>query len=63
MKALAESGLTMLIVTHEMEFAKEVSDRVIFMDKGLIAEQGTPEQIFEKPQEERTKEFLKRFLK
>ncbi|MGT2742788.1 amino acid ABC transporter ATP-binding protein [Streptococcus plurextorum] len=63
MKALAESGLTMLIVTHEMEFAKEVSDRVIFMDKGLIAEQGTPEQIFETPQEERTKEFLKRFLK
>ena len=63
MKALAESGLTMLIVTHEMEFAKEVSDRVIFMDKGLIAEQGTPEQIFENPQEERTKEFLKRFLK
>lgn len=63
MQDLAKSGLTMLIVTHEMEFAKEVSDHVIFMDKGLIAEQGTPEQIFETPQEERTKEFLKRFLK
>ncbi|MGT2682474.1 amino acid ABC transporter ATP-binding protein [Streptococcus porci] len=63
MQDLAKSGLTMLIVTHEMEFAKEVSDHVIFMDKGLIAEQGTPEQIFENPQEERTKEFLKRFLK
>lgn len=63
MQDLAKSGLTMLIVTHEMEFAKEVSDHVIFMDKGLIAEQGTPEQIFENPQGERTKEFLKRFLK
>lgn len=61
MQDLAESGLTMLIVTHEMAFAKEVSDRVIFMDKGVIAEQGTPEQIFENPQEERTKEFLQRF--
>lgn len=60
---LAKSGLTMLIVTHEMEFAREVSDRVIFMDQGLIAEQGSPDQIFEKPQEERTKIFLQRFLK
>ncbi|MBY5035443.1 amino acid ABC transporter ATP-binding protein [Streptococcus gallolyticus] len=63
MQDLAKSGLTMIIVTHEMEFAKEVSDHVIFMDKGLIAEQGTPEQLFENPQEERTREFLKRFLK
>lgn len=62
MQDLAKSGLTMLIVTHEMEFAKEVSDRVIFMDQGVIAEQGTPEQIFEHPQEARTKEFLQRFL-
>lgn len=62
MQDLAKSGLTMLIVTHEMEFAKEVSDRVIFMDKGVIAEQGTPQQIFENPQEARTKEFLQRFL-
>ena len=63
MKELAETGLTMLIVTHEMEFAKEVSDRVIFMDQGVIAEQGTPQEIFEHPKEERTKEFLQRFLK
>ncbi|WP_055666695.1 amino acid ABC transporter ATP-binding protein [Desnuesiella massiliensis] len=62
MKELAESGLTMLIVTHEMGFAKEVSDRVIFMDKGVIAEEGTPEQIFNNPTQERTKEFLKRTL-
>ncbi|MGZ7142733.1 amino acid ABC transporter ATP-binding protein, partial [Streptococcus pyogenes] len=48
---------------HEMEFAKDVSDRVIFMDKGVIAEQGTPEEIFEDPKEERTKVFLQRFLK
>lgn len=61
MQDLAHSGLTMIIVTHEMAFAKEVSDRVIFMDKGLIAEEGTPQQIFENPQEERTKEFLQRF--
>ncbi len=63
MKELAESGLTMLIVTHEMEFAREVSDRVVFMDKGVIAEEGTPEQIFNNPAQERTREFLKRTLK
>ena len=63
MKELAETGLTMLIVTHEMDFAKEVSDRVIFMDQGVIAEQGTPQEIFENPKEERTKTFLQRFLK
>jgi putative lysine transport system ATP-binding protein len=63
MKELAESGLTMLIVTHEMAFAKEVADRVVFMDKGVIAEEGSPEQIFNNPTEERTKEFLKRTLK
>ncbi|MCD0023569.1 amino acid ABC transporter ATP-binding protein, partial [Streptococcus agalactiae] len=60
MQDLAKSGLTMIIVTHEMEFAKEVSDRVIFMDKGIIAEQGTPKQLFENPTQERTKEFLQR---
>ena len=60
---LAKSGLTMLIVTHEMDFARDVSDRVIFMDQGVIAESGKPEQIFENPQEERTKIFLQRFLK
>ena len=63
MKELAETGLTMLIVTHEMEFAKGVSDSVIFMDQGVIAEQGTPQEIFEHPKEERTKTFLQRFLK
>ena len=63
MKELAESGLTMLVVTHEMGFAKEVADRVVFMDKGVIAEEGSPEQIFNNPTGERTKEFLKRILK
>lgn len=62
MQDLAKSGLTMIIVTHEMEFARDVSDRVIFMDKGVIAEEGSPQQIFENPQEERTREFLQRFL-
>ncbi len=60
MKELAETGLTMLVVTHEMSFAKEVSDRVVFMDKGVIAEEGSPEQIFNNPTQERTREFLKR---
>lgn len=62
MKGLAETGLTMLIVTHEMGFAKEVADRVVFMDKGVIAEEGSPEQIFNNPTQERTREFLKRTL-
>ena len=63
MKDLAKSGLTMIIVTHEMDFAKEVSDRVIFMEQGVIAEEGSPEQLFEHPTHERTKIFLQRFLK
>lgn len=63
MKDLAGTGLTMMIVTHEMEFAREVSDRVVFMDQGVIAEEGTPEQIFNHPTQERTREFLKRTLK
>ncbi|ERK29262.1 MULTISPECIES: amino acid ABC transporter ATP-binding protein [Clostridium] len=62
MKELAESGLTMMVVTHEMGFAKEVSDRVVFMDKGVIAEEGLPEEIFNNPKQERTREFLKRTL-
>ena len=62
MKSLAHTGLTMIIVTHEMAFARDVSDRVIFMDKGVIAEEGTAEQIFTNPQKERTKEFLMRVL-
>lgn len=62
MKDLANSGLTMLVVTHEMGFAREVSDRVVFMDQGVIAEEGNPEEIFNNPKEDRTREFLKRIL-
>lgn len=62
MKDLAKSGLTMVVVTHEMAFAREVSNRVIFMDKGVIAEEGSPEAIFGNPKEARTKEFLHRVL-
>lgn len=61
MKELAQDGLTMIVVTHEMQFAHDISTRVIFMDKGVIAEEGTPQQIFEHPKQERTKAFLKRF--
>lgn len=57
-RGLADNNTTMIIVTHEMDFARDVSDHVIFMDKGVIAEQGTPAQIFENPTEDRTKEFL-----
>ncbi|OFI01562.1 arginine transport ATP-binding protein ArtM [Clostridium acetireducens DSM 10703] len=60
MKDLAREGMTMLVVTHEMGFAKEVADRVIFMDGGNIVEQGTPEEIFNNPKEQRTKEFLQK---
>lgn len=62
MRELANSGLTMLIVTHEMAFARDVADRVVFMDAGVIAEEGPPEQIFNNPKQERTREFLKRTL-
>lgn len=62
MKQLADEGLTMIVVTHEMQFAKEVSTRVVFMDKGVIAEEGTPKQLFEEPKEERTREFLGRYI-
>lgn len=60
MKVLAKKGMTMVIVTHEMQFAKEVSDRVIFMDDGVVVESGTPKEIFENPKEARTQAFLKR---
>lgn len=60
-KDLAKEGMTMVIVTHEMAFAEEVSDRVVFMDQGVIAEMGRPDQILLNPQEERTKTFLKRY--
>lgn len=62
MKELAGMGLTMLIVTHEMGFAKDVADRVVFMDQGVIAEEGKPEDIFNNPKQERTREFLSRVL-
>lgn len=62
MKNLAKEGMTMIVVTHEMAFARDVSNRVIFMDQGVVAEQGIPEEIFNNPQNPRTKEFLKRFL-
>lgn len=62
MKQLAEEGMTMVVVTHEMGFARDVADRVIFMAEGTIVEEGTPEEIFTNPQNERTKEFLKRTL-
>ncbi len=62
MKTLALSGMTMMVITHEMGFAKEVADRVIFMESGQIVEQGTPQHFFENPIEERTKLFLSQIL-
>ena len=62
MQDLAKEGMTMLCVTHEMGFAREVADRVLFMADGIIAEEGTPEQIFNNPQNPRTQNFLKSIL-
>ena len=62
MKQLAKEGMTMVVVTHEMGFAKEVGDRVIFMDGGLIVEENVPNELFDHPQEERTKAFLSKVL-
>lgn len=62
MKELARSGMTMAVVTHEMGFAKEVGDRVIFMDEGVIVEENTPEEFFSNPQNKRTKDFLSKVL-
>ena len=62
MRELTETGLTMIIVTHEMKFAEEVSDRVIFMDQGVVAEEGSPDDIFNHPKKDRTKEFLQRII-
>ena len=62
MKDLAKSGLAMIVVTHEMGFAKEVGDKVIFMDDGVIVEEGTPQEVLENPKEERTKSFLSKVL-
>ena len=63
MRGLARDGMTMVVVTHEMEFARTVSDRVVFMDRGVIAEQGDPERIFTAPEHPRTREFLSRYLR
>ena len=62
MKQLADEGMTMVVVTHEMGFAREVASRVIFMDQGYVVEQGTPEELFGNPQNERTKSFLSKVL-
>ncbi|MBO0423716.1 glutamine ABC transporter ATP-binding protein [Enterococcus plantarum] len=62
MKALAVEGMTMVVVTHEMGFAREVADRVIFMDAGIIQEEGTPEEIFGEPKNPRTQDFLRKVL-
>ena len=62
MRELASSGMTMIVVTHEMGFAREVAHRLVMFDEGNVAETGTPDQIFESPQEERTKLFLSQIL-
>lgn len=62
MKELATEGMTMVVVTHEMGFAREVADRVLFMADGKIVEEGSPEQIFTAPEQERTREFLAKVL-
>lgn len=62
MRSLADAGMTMIVVTHEMGFAREVADRVVFMDEGVIVEEGTPEQLFGNPQNKRTVEFLNKVL-
>ena len=61
-RELAEEKMTMVIVTHEMSFARDVADRVIFMDGGYIIEQGDPKEVIEHPKEERTRQFLARFM-
>jgi polar amino acid transport system ATP-binding protein len=61
-RELADSGMTMIVATHEMGFAREVADKVCFLDNGIILEEGTPEQIFKDPREPRTREFLARVL-
>jgi polar amino acid transport system ATP-binding protein len=62
MRDLARDGMTMLVVTHEMQFARDVGDRVIFMDEGRIVEQGKPADVLDRPKEERTRRFLRRTL-
>ena len=62
MRSLAKEGMTMVIVTHEMGFAREVGDRLLFVDEGRIIEQGEPKEVFEHPKEERTRSFLSKVL-
>jgi len=62
MRDLARSGMTMLVVTHEMQFAREVGDRLVFMDEGRIVEEGDPPTVLDQPREERTRQFLRRSL-
>ena len=62
MKELADDGMTMVVVTHEMGFAREVGNRILFMDEGRIIEQGTPEELFNNPQTARAKDFLSKVL-
>jgi ABC-type polar amino acid transport system ATPase subunit len=62
MRQLAQEGMTMLVVTHEMGFAQDVADRVIFMDEGVIVEEGSPEMMFSNPQQTRTRAFLSQLL-
>jgi ABC-type polar amino acid transport system ATPase subunit len=60
MRQLVEEGMTMIVVTHEMQFARDMADKVLFFDGGVVAESGTPEQIFSNPQQERTRDFLRK---
>jgi len=62
MQQLAEEGMTMVVVTHEMDFAREVADRVLFLDQGRILEQGAPEDVLKNPKNERTRDFLRRVI-
>ena len=62
MRVLSEEGMTMVVVTHEMGFARQVADRVLFLDEGLVVEEGTPADLFDRPQEERTRRFLSKVL-
>ena len=62
MRDLARDGMTMLVVTHEMQFAREVGDRLVFMDEGRIVEEGVPAEVLDRPREERTRRFLRRSL-
>ena len=62
MKSVAKRGITMLVVTHELSFAQDIADKVVFMDGGVVVEEGTPNEIFNHPKEERTKQFLSRII-